>query len=386
MTGRLYERNGKYHAVLYYKDKNKKKARLWRCTGYEIKGNKKKAEAKLAEFIEENRHLEYNESDAKRILFTEAIRQWLERKQNKVELSTYEGYTVYVNRHIIPYFEKLNLYLDEVTPKHIRDYYEYKFRTGRLDNKEGGLNVQSIKKHSVILKQVFADALIAEQVIRNPAVNVPLPKQEQDMKAVFLTQNEANKLLQAFRGHELQAIVYVTLYYGLRRSEALGLRWNAIDFDNDTLTINHTVVKNLSIVYKDRTKSRTSTRTFPLLSDVKDLLLHLKKQQNENRKIFGDTYTESDYIFVWQDGKLYRPDYITRTFQNVLKKHGLKPMRYHDLRHCTASILYDKGWDLKDIQNWLGHADIETTGNIYTHISEQRKQVTAKSLEKTFII
>ena len=114
--------------------------------------------------------------------------------------------------------------------------------------------------------------------------------------------------------------------------------------------------------------------------------MRLKEKQLESKKIFGNTYYDSDYIFKWQDGKLYRPDYVTRSFQRVLKKHKLKVIRLHDLRHSTASILYDKGWELKDIQEWLGHGDIETTGNIYTHISLQRKQVSAKSLENTFIM
>ena len=193
-------------------------------------------------------------------------------------------------------------------------------------------------------------------------------------------------MLQAFTGHELQAMVYVTLYYGLRRSEALGLRWSSINFEENTIKIEHTVVKMMSVEYKDSTKSKTSKRTLPLLSDVREVLLKLKDKQSENRRIFGNTYKDSDYIFKWQDGKLYRPDYITRSFQRVLKKHGLKKMRFHDLRHSTASILYDMGWDLKAIQNWLGHADIETTGNIYTHISESRKQAAAKNLERTFTI
>ena len=344
MTGRLHERNGKYHAVLFYKDKTNKKARLWRSTGYDVRGNKKKAEAKLREFIEENRHLEYSKEDNDKILFTDAIKQWFKGKKGKVERSTYEGYITYVNSHILPYFEKLKLYLSEVTPKHIRDYYEYKFRNGRIDGK-GGLNVQSIKKHSVILKQVFDEAVISEQIVRNPAGTVPLPKQEQNMRAIFLTGDEANKLLQAFVGNQLQAIVYVTLYYGLRRSEALGLKWSAVDFESGTIKIEHTVVKNLSIEYKDSTKTKTSMRTFPLLDDVREILLRLKDEQAENRQIFGDTYNDSDYIFVWRDGKLYRPDYITREFQRVLKANRLNHMRYHDLRHSTASILYDKGWD-----------------------------------------
>ena len=135
----------------------------------------------------------------------------------------------------------------------------------------------------------------------------------------------------------------------------MGLRWSSVDFEENTLKIEHTVVRMLSVEYKDGTKSKTSMRTFPLLADVRELLLKLKNIQIQNRTIFGNTYYKSDYIFKWQDGRLYRPDYVTRSFQRVLKRHGLRIIRFHDLRHSTASILYDKGWDLKDIQEWLGH-------------------------------
>jgi integrase len=392
MTGRLVERNGKYQAVLYFKDKDKKEKQIWRSTGYDIKGNKRKAEAYLEELKEQFAHLEYREpcrsdENNNQLLFTEVIRQWLERKKNKVALSTYEGLTIYVNKHIVPYFEKLNLIVDEVTPKHIYDYYDYKFNSGRCDNKTGGLNIQSIKKHSMILKQVFGEAVVAEQIVRNPASGVPLPRQENlEIKGIFLTGSEANIMLKAFDGHPLQPLVYVTLYYALRRSEALGLRWSAVDFENNTIRIEHTVVKNLSVEYKDKTKTKTSKGSFHLLKDVREVFLKLKELRDTNRRKFGSAYNESDYIFTWENGKLYTPDYITRTFQRVLKKHGLPVMRFHDLRHSTAGILHDKGWDLKDIQEWLRHADIETTGNIYTHVSVLRKQSNAKNLENTFTI
>ena len=100
--------------------------------------------------------------------------------------------------------------------------------------------------------------------------------------------------------------------------------------------------------------------------------------------MFGSEYEESAYIFVWPDGHLYRPDYITRSFKKVLAYHGLPDMRFHDIRHSTASILYDAGWELKDIQEWLGHSDIETTGNIYTHISKIRKEKKGMELAGTF--
>lgn len=77
---------------------------------------------------------------------------------------------------------------------------------------------------------------------------------------------------------------------------------------------------------------------------------------------------------------MIRPDSLTRRFEQVLKKNKLKPMRFHDLRHSTASMLFDLGWDIKAIQTWLRHADIETTGNIYTHISNERKQIMSTKL------
>jgi integrase len=238
MTGNVYPKNGTLYAVLHYKDKDRKKKFKWIPTGLDVKGNMKKAKAMIPGFIEQWQHLEYKKADEQKPLLTEAVKQWLESKKGKLERSTYESQTIYVNKHIIPYFEKLNLTLEDVTPKHIRDYYEYKFRNGRLDGKPGGLDIQSIRKHSMVLKQVFTEALIAEQIMRNPASAVPLPKQDkQEIKGVFLTGDEANKLLQVFSGHQLQAMVYVTLYYGLRRSEALGLKWSAVNFEENTITM-----------------------------------------------------------------------------------------------------------------------------------------------------
>ena len=193
-------------------------------------------------------------------------------------------------------------------------------------------------------------------------------------------------MLKVFKGHPLQALVYTTIYYGLRRSEVLGLRWSAIDFERNTLTINHTVVKNRPIVEKDSTKTPSSFHTYHLIDDVKAVLLQHRAQQIENRKAFGAGYIDSDYVFVWEDGTRFRPDYVTRGFQRVLAANNLPMMRFHDLRHSTASILYDKGWELKDMQLWLRHSSIDVTADIYTHISEQRKSSMASSLNSTFTL
>ena len=211
---------------------------------------------------------------------------------------------------------------------------------------------------------------------------MPKKKNNKDERQVFLTAEDAQKMLDAFRDEEIGPIVYVTLYYGLRKSEALGLRWQAVDFDANTITINHTVVGGSHIVAKDSTKSYCSRRTYELLPDVKDLLLKLKDQQKDYKERLGYGYHDNDYIFKNPNGMPYRPDSLTRSFKRALERHGLPQMRYHDLRHSTASILVDKGWDINDIKEWLGHADISTTANIYAHISHRKKVSLAKDIDK----
>lgn len=98
------------------------------------------------------------------------------------------------------------------------------------------------------------------------------------------------------------------------------------------------------------------------------------------------TYELDGYLFRDEKGRVMRPDCLTRGFQRVLKAHHLPNMRFHDLRHSTASILFDKGWSEKDIQEWLGHSDIETTLNIYVHYSRDRKILSAEKLKGMFKI
>lgn len=250
---------------------------------------------------------------------------------------------------MIPYFEPINLDINELKPKHIVDYYDYKFRGGRIDGKSGGLSNKSIKEHSVVIKNALNSAVIEELINRNPAINIPLPKRYEEQNRVFLNQEQANEMLKLFRGHRLQPLIYVTLYYGLRRSEVLGLKWSAVDFENNEISISHTVVRNLTVVKKDKTKSPKSKCKYSLLPEVKKVLQDVKVSQEMNKKLFGKEYIKSDYIFTWEDGRLYNPNYVTSAFKKHLKKNNFPEMRFHDLRHSCDSILYDMKWELKDV-------------------------------------
>lgn len=390
ITGSVQLKRGKWHCVLNLYDEEGQRKPKWVSTDLPERGNKRKAEKLLAEWIEYYTEKQLASGTSESNLFTDYALLWLEGKKHGVELSTWENYENVTKMHIIPYFKKKRLDISEVKSKHIKEYYLYKIKDGRKDNKKGGLSVETIKKHASVLKLIFADALEMEDIMRNPAEKVSIPQPNVEDKkddledAVFLTAEQANEVLNCFDGDFLQPFIYVTLNYGLRRSETLGLKWDAIDFDNDTLVIKHTVVKHKTIVKKDRTKSKSSRGTFMLLPDVRELLIQVKAQQEADKKAFGRSYVKSDYVFTWPDGHTIRPDYITKRFQKVLENVGFPHMRFHDLRHSCASILYDKGWNVKDIQEWLRHSKLETTMNIYTHISEQRKKILAKDMQGTF--
>ncbi len=290
--------------------------------------------------------------------------RWLAGKRPDLERSTLEAYEIYLGRHICPWFDDLGIELEQLRPLDVRDYVTQKRSGGRCDGKSGGLSAVSVRKHLNIIKQAFTEAVLYGLIPSSPAdpVKVPRSKAVSD-DAQFIPLSEAKAILAAFKGHRFYAAVYVAMIYGLRRSEVLGLKWSAVDLDEGTITIRHTVVKNTSIVAKDRMKTFKSYRTFPLLDEI---LKALKPMRAATRYPDG-------YIFHREDGSFIRPDTLTRTFQRNLKRHNLPHMRFHDLRHATASLLFDEGWSIVDVQHWLGHTNIETTTNIYLAYNRTRK-------------
>ena len=364
----LTTKKNNYYAIVTYYQNGERKVK-WISLRLKTNAPKKEVNARLQE-IEEFYEGRFGTSDE--TLFTKYLEGWVERRRGLVEMSTWEGIQTYACRHIIPYFEPMQLKLKDVLPSHIQDYYNFKYSAGRCDGKKGGLSIESIIKHKSVLMTSLDDAVVDGLIQQNPAKYVKLPaKRSSKRKENFLTANQAIKMLELLEDTPVYAIVYTTLFYGLRKSEALGLKWSSVDFVNDTITLENVVVKNKTIEEKGTMKTSASYHTYLLIPDVKRVLLKQRFWQNENRTRFGKDYIESDFVFTWEDGHLFRPDSLYRSFQRVLKRNNFTPvLRFHDLRHSTASILYARGWDMKDIQMWVRHADIDVTADIYTHIEQ----------------
>lgn len=379
MTGSLTVKNGKYYAVLNVYE-NGKRRKKWISTGLPEKGNKRKAEQFLREKLAEYERMEgIVHSDVK---FSDYVRIWLEQIARTVDPVTMQGYQVIADGHILPYFDEKKIALVDIDCKTLQNYIDTKHTSGRLDGK-GGLSPKSIRAHKNIISQALDMAVKNKLIPSNPCQFVILPPLER-YESTFYNETQIRNLFAAIAGDPMLPLVKITALYGLRRSELLGLQWDSIDFEGKTMTIRHTVAKVTEVIAKDKTKNASSRRTFPLTDETLDIFKMAKCQEEQNRIAFGREYQENSYVFKWADGRPYSPDYVSHRFNDLLKKHNLPHIRFHELRHSCASMLIAMGWSLKDVQEWLGHADIQMTANIYSHLDIARKTNIAASLADKF--
>ncbi len=190
-------------------------------------------------------------------------------------------------------------------------------------------------------------------------------------------------------GQEWQQLVWD--YYGLRRSEVLGLRWSAIDMEHKTISIRHKVIEaevdgKFVPMGEDVLKTKSSFRTLPLIPAVGIILLEEKEKQEMYRRLFKKSYCRDylDYICVDQCGKLLRPNYATEHFPWLIEKYGLRKVRFHDLRHTCASLLLSNGISMKQIQIWLRHSTFSTTADIYAHLDYSAQEASANAMNGMF--
>jgi len=380
MNAYIEEKKGYLYVKLTYTINGERKFKTI-ATGLKAKGNKSLLKSKLDDYVRAYEYLETGCSEDEQTLMG-YIDKYLNEHKDEIELSTYEAYTTVIEAHIRPYFGPKRLKLYEITPKTIADFYSYLHTSGN-HRTGGGLSASSIKKSATVLKLSLNNARIVGLIDNVPTDGVKIPKGggKKQPKKVYMNKDDAKKVLDVFKGHMLYPIVYMTLFYGLRRSEIIGLKWENIDFDNDTFEIKSTIVRCKSLIEKDRTKTDDSNAQYELLPRFKEILLNIKARSEGNKQLLGSAYQDRGYVFCWDNGDFIKPDYVSKTFKETITKAGLPPMRYHDLRHSTASILFDMGWDIEKIKNWLRHSDIRTTSNVYTHISKERKKIMANEID-----
>lgn len=352
ISGHVAEKKGYLYWVLNLTDENGKRKPKWIPTHKKVKGNKTWANNMLPAIRKEWTEKLLQEATASQqsaspsgpssaeISFVDFLYQWLEYKYKSatgrvmdskpIELSTYSGYEQQLNNPIAPYFREHPVALCDLTKQDILAFYEKELER---------VKPTTVKHYHALIHGALNYAVDKNLIPSNPADRIIISKPE-PFKGDYYLDSEVLNLFEVIKGHKIELVVLLTAFYGLRRSEVIGLKWSAFDFNHDCFSIRHTVttcnVKGERVtIKKDKAKNKSSLRTYPLIPFLKERLLEAKKQQEENRKLCGRSYNKEylGYVCVDVIGNLIKPNYVSSTFGKLLAKNNLRHIRFHDLRH-----------------------------------------------------
>ena len=284
VAGRLQEKNGYYYMVLSYVGADGKRRQPWTATGLPVKGNKKKAEQMLRELRQSFTPPKIARSGelSPDMLLSDYMLYWLKIVKSSVQQTTWSSYCFNVKNHIVPYFKDPGVTLAGLQARQIQSFYLHELET---------LKAASVIRLHANLHKALKYAVQLDLIPGNPVDKVERPKLEKYM-AGYYTAEEMENQFKAARGHRLELIIQFAAFYGMRRGEILGLRWDAVDLEAKTITIRHTVTtaslegKHV-LIQADRAKTKSSLRTLPLVDTFAERLRALKEQQAYNEKICG---------------------------------------------------------------------------------------------------
>ena len=378
VAGHLTLKNGRYYAVLNYRNAGGQRKTKWISLGLPEKGNKRKAEAELARLRAEFEPPKEVGDLSSDMLFADYLLEWLEIAKGRLAVATYSSYAAMIKKPVGPYFRQRNLTLRELEARHLQMFYSEMLRK---------VKPNTVIHYHAIIHSALKYAVKTDMLVQNVADKVDRPKKN-SFQPVFLSAEEMQKMFEVLRGTKLELPVLVAAFYGFRRGEVLGLKWDAIDFERGTISVIRTVTTitldgKQTEIEQQSAKTKSSLRTLPLIGSFREYFLQVKEAQELNKQVCGNCYNHEydGFVFVDELGERMRANYLTSAFPKFLEDHGLRRMRFHDLRHSCASLLLANGVPLKHIQEWLGHSDFTTTANIYAHLDYKSKITSAQAME-----
>ncbi len=330
VAGHLTLKNGRYYAVLNYRNAGGQRKTKWISLGLPEKGNKRKAEAELARLRAEFEPPKEVGDLSSDMLFADYLLEWLEIAKGRLAVATYSSYAAMIKKPVGPYFRQRNLTLRELEARHLQMFYSEMLRK---------VKPNTVIHYHAIIHSALKYAVKTDMLVQNVADKVDRPKKN-SFQPVFLSAEEMQKLFEAFRGTKLELPVLVAAFYGFRRGEVLGLKWDAIDFERGTISVIRTVTTitvdgKQTEIEQQSAKTKSSLRTLPLIGSFREYFLQVKEAQELNKQVCGNCYNHEydGFVFVDELGERMRANYLTSAFPKFLEDHGLRRMRFHDLRH-----------------------------------------------------
>jgi integrase len=310
--------------------------------------------------------------DAGSLTVGEYLDRWLNDVRDTVRQSTYEGYEYAVRPHIRPALGRIKL--KDLTPAHARWFYR-----DRLDS---GLAPATVHKYHVVLHKALKAAVADGLIPRNVTAELKLPRITRE-EINPLNPEESRRLLEVARGDRLDALYVLALNTGMRQGELLALKWDDVDLERGVLRVRRTLTHSGKAFLLGEPKTKKSRRAIRLTARaVQALKAHLSRQLEEIERM-GSLYQPGGLIFATEAGTIINPSNLrNRSFKPLLKRAGLQPIRFHDLRHTCATLLLSKDVNPKIVSEMLGHASVSITLDIYSHLLPDMQERAAKALEE----
>lgn len=376
----VQSKKGRLYAVMQVKKEGTTKP-VWRALGLPEGANKTKVNKAFREVVAQYEQEFWEEQERggrppADIPVYDYLVSYLKRVEPELQKNTIVSYRSMTNGKIRRYFQRRpQLTVGNLKPQDIQDFYQSLFADGVVAN--------TVIHYHALLRRAFQQAFKEERIDANPFDRVGRPKKNK-FHGENYTQEELLTLLHLARGDVIYPAILLAGAMGLRRSEALGVRWSRIDWEKRTVLLDTKIVEyrengKKKVEPVEEMKNKSSRRTLPLPDPVVEMLQVQKDHREVYRKMFQGSYNAQylDYVCVNQLGELLRPSYVTDHFRELLEKYGLRHIRFHDLRHTFASLLINQDVPLINVSNFLGHSDLSTTANIYAHLDKASKQASA---------
>ena len=299
------------------------------------------------------------------------LRDWLEQWYRDyctghLEKTTLASYRDKIDHYINPVLG--NIPLGKLTGQDVQQWVNQISRKSPASGNP--ISPKSVRNVLLVLRPALDRAVDLHFIQENPAARVVLPKRERFHPKVY-ADADIRKMLIAAHGTDLYFPLMLALFTGMRRGELIALRWQDVDFQGKKLYVRHSIVSVQGVPEMKGPKTESGKREIALSDRIIDLL----KEQ-------FDRFPRSEYVVCQKNGQPFSPDAFSRKFQRFLSRNHLPHFRLHDLRHASATLMIEHGVDIKTVQSRLGHSDISTTLNIYSHMTEQMNRNAADKLDE----
>ena len=342
-----------------------------------IKGTREDAERRLAEIaasLDQGGFIKHS-----RISLGEWLLDWHENwVLSNLKKQTADSYAMEIRNHLIPRLGSVPL--QQLTPRHLRDYIKYALEEGRSDN-EGGLSAATVRYHMNIIRGSLRQAIVDGYVTRNVVDSVDLPRIERPAIDT-LKREQVPRFLAAAKGNYYYALFYTALFTGMRLGELLGLRWCDTALGLGYISVVRSLYKRGSECEFTEPKSRSSRRRILLSASLVEVLREHRREQEADGRLLGRPLEDKDLVFAYPGNKPLDPGTVTHAFGNVLKSAGLPHLRFHDLRHTHITLLLEAGVHPKVVSERAGHSSVAFTLDTYSHVMPTIQQVAAERLDK----